>query len=255
MITFKDLSNFLKSVALLAFNLEPLLGQALQYEISPAQIMPGEQTTLKIKIDLKQIPPLFQDTEIISVQDELLESPSLQILNKNFKRTTSFLEWNYYLTSYLPGKIFISPVSIQIGPYNFSTERRPLEITSSRKENDYEIRSGFGFEEIPFQFPKELWVSLITIVLFSIIFYAGLKKIKKTPHPLLAEEPPKFNENEWLKEKLNQIEIRLRNKEGHLPTMTSPSSLQKGSGRSGAGTIVPRVLLPLKAVLAALDFS
>ena len=204
MTTYKGSFAFLGSAVLFAFSSPS--ARALQYHIPSVVVRAGERAVVEVRIP---IPPHMDvqegEQELPTVQDELLsDAGDLIILNKQFRRETGVWVWRYELTSYTPGQHTIPPIQVWMGPDNFSTESRAIEITSLRTDGDKELRPDLG--PVTPSLPWREWLGYLGafLAVAAVAEYLRRKAApwlrrvrRKIPKPVALE--PKQNHLEWLR--------------------------------------------------------
>lgn len=213
MIISKDWSAFLGGVALLACS--ACDASELSYRLSATKVQAGEHAVVEVRLPIPTSKLNLEEIPTPEVNDDLVtQSKTFQVIERDFKRENTDWVWRYEITAYQPGMITIPPIEIRSEGANYSTESMPLEIATSRGENDDALRPEFG----PIKKPLP-WALLIRWAFLIAIMNAAFYFLKKH-FPRIVKKPKlwsttptsityKEDDKEWLKRELARLRTEL----------------------------------------------
>lgn len=209
MTTYKDLSIFLSGAVLLVSSYSGTQAADFSYALTPATIQPGERAVLEMRVPIllyenftKEYPAVISD-ESFSKQN---------VLRKDEFTKDAFRVWRYEFTSYRPGDTVVPPIELQIGPHTFSTERTVFQVTTTRTDEDRELREGFGAVPLPRPIVRWLSIALLAAGAIGGFWIAGRHLLRtKPPPPVSVVTAPQETDLEWLRRQF----FRLRQKMEH----------------------------------------
>lgn len=207
MTIYKDLSIFLSGAVLLVSS---TLTADFSYTLTPHTIQPGERAVLEICVPIllyenftKEYPAVIHD-ESFSKQN---------VLRKDEFTKDACRVWRYEFTSYRPGDMVVPPIELQIGPHTFSTERTAFQVTTTRADEDRELRDGFGAIPPPLPVFKWVLIALLATLVFGIFWVVTKfwRRIFPTPPPppALVVTSPQETALEWLMKQFSQLRQRM----------------------------------------------
>ncbi|MEZ4749954.1 MAG: hypothetical protein R3B54_04815 [Bdellovibrionota bacterium] len=139
---------------------------ALQYTLTPPQVEPGQRTVLEIRLDTRVLKDFDNDVDSIHVNESLLQAQKgLTLLSQDRRMEGELAVWTYAFTAYDNGEYSLPPLEFSFHGSSFSTENQAFKVVSTRDENDNELREGFDEAEIPWVWPKWLFLPLLAILL------------------------------------------------------------------------------------------
>jgi len=156
MITFKDWLYILiiaKSALLLA-------SKEFSFRIERDSIQVGESTFLHL-----EIPKTSFNYRPVLLDDSLQQKKEIKLLERSLRETSDTWVVSYELTAHEAQKITLPAIQVQLGPDLYSTESQEVEVSTSRSEEDLELRPEFG--ELASPFPWRL-IYLGLVWLFSV---------------------------------------------------------------------------------------
>jgi len=209
MITFKDWLYFLiiaKSSLLLA-------SKEFSFRLEKDSIQVGESTFLTL-----EIPKTGVNYRPVLLDDPLQQNKEIKLLERSLRENSDTWVVSYELTAHEAQKITLPAIQVQLGPDLFSTESQQVEVSTSRAEDDLELRPEFG--ELASPFPWRL-VYLGLVWLFSI--GVGLWFLRWLLSKVIWKRLFKYrfqlprwnwtNHRAWLRNRLNEIENKISNGE------------------------------------------
>lgn len=213
MITSKDSYVSLGCVALLAFSAS--VAHALSYRLSSPKVQAGEHAILEVRLPVPPEQVNSEELEPPQVNDDLLtQAQGFQVLERDFRRDGNEWVWRYEITAYQPGKVTIPPIEIRSPGANFSTESVPLEIVTSRGEEDGNLRPEFGPIRRPFPWGSLVkWAFLLALLNAAVYFakkHAHRLKLKRRPKPAPVAPPPTREDDLlWLRRQFARLKLEL----------------------------------------------
>jgi len=205
MTIFKDWFYFL----IIARSASLLASSDFSFILDKASISVGESAYLTIEVPRKS-----SSFRLIINDDSFQEHPHLKLLERNVKESSDSWVVSYEITAYEPQELKIPALQIQSGPDSYSTESHVLRVTTSRLDNDLEIRPEFGSLALPFPW-KHLYliaVGLVSLISISWFFLWLIKKVSWKRFFQIRWSLPKLaieNHRKWLRSKLREIELKL----------------------------------------------
>ena len=180
-------------------------GNKWEYKLFPSSLSAGQRAILEVRLD---VPAGTPDDDTPTVSDEwLTESNQIQILDKTFHRENEKWVWRYEITGYKAGRVSVPPLLVSFKGETFSTERSFLTISTTRSENDLDLRPDFGAIRPPIQW--RYWIKMMISGILFFITLIGVERLvrylrarRKEPPPPVRTPAPVENPFEWLRRQL-----------------------------------------------------
>lgn len=220
MITYKGWLCFLiiaKSFTLMAVD-------GFSFHLDKDSIQVGESAFLTI-----QIPATEKDTSPTLVDGSLENHRSLKLLERSLRKSPHHWVVTYEITAHEPAQIRIPAIQVRAGADTFSTESKNLLISTSRADNDKDLRPEFGSLKAPFPW-RNIYLALIwalSLGIFIWLFSWLVKKIRWKTLLTIKFSVPHFqweSHRGWLRKQLQEIENKI-NKGDKRPQLVDEINL------------------------------